>query len=229
MNSISIIIPVLNEERGVEEIVHYLHKKISNTIPFEIIFVDGGSSDNTVNVIKNLKATVVFAPKGRAVQMNEGAKNAKGSILYFLHCDSFPPQNFDQSIVKSLEKGKQSGCFKMRFDSNHVLLRVSAWFTQFNVLSCRGGDQSLFVTRTLFDKIGRFDKNYSIYEDVEIIERLYAQNQFVVIPKNIITSARKYKTNGVWRLQFLFAMIHLKRRLGHPPEELKAYYHKYIQ
>uniref|UniRef100_UPI004048FFA8 TIGR04283 family arsenosugar biosynthesis glycosyltransferase n=1 Tax=Flavobacterium sp. TaxID=239 RepID=UPI004048FFA8 len=228
MNKISIIIPVLNEEKSIAKIINHIKEYISNTISYELIFVDGGSDDGTIQVLETQKANIVQSPKGRALQMNAGAKKATGNILYFLHCDSFPPKNFDQFIVETIEKGKQSGCFRMRFDSKHILLRVSAWFTRFNFLSCRGGDQSLFVTKTLFDKIGGFDENYTIYEDNEIIERLYKQNQFAVIQKNILTSARKYKINGVWRLQFLFAMIHLKRRLGHSPEELKTYYNKNI-
>jgi hypothetical protein len=112
----------------------------------------------------------------------------------------------------------------MKFDYQHPVLLVSQWFTRINHISCRGGDQSLFVTKTLFKKIKGFNETFIIYEDNEIISRLYAQKQFVVIPKTLLTSARRYRKNGVWKLQYHFTVIHLKRRLGHSAESLLQYY-----
>lgn len=106
---------------------------------------------------------------------------------------------------------------------------VSQWFTRFNHISCRGGDQSLFVAKTLFKEIKGFDERFRIYEDNEIISRLYAQKQFVVLPATVVTSARKYLQNGVWRLQYHFSIIHLKRRLGHSTESMLVYYRKKIR
>jgi hypothetical protein len=77
------------------------------------------------------------------------------------------------------------------FDYRHPVLMISQWFTRFNHISCRGGDQSLFITKELFKELKGFDENFVIYEDNEIISRLYAKKQFVV-PDYIITSARRY-------------------------------------
>ncbi|MCG9792245.1 TIGR04283 family arsenosugar biosynthesis glycosyltransferase [Flavobacterium algicola] len=229
MNKISIIIPIYNEVENIKKTLLYIESVISKSMAYEIIVVDGGSTDGSANQVQSTKTVrLISSPKGRAKQLNCGAKNATGTIFYFLHCDSLPPKNFDIAIVQQMEKGRDAGCFRMKFDLKHPILVVSQWFTRFNHISCRGGDQSLFVSKLLFEDIGGFNEAYSIYEDNEIIERLYAKKQFVVVPKYVITSARKYKQNGVWRLQFHFSMIHLKRKMGFPINDLQTYYQKNI-
>lgn len=230
MNKISIIIPIFNEVNSINNLLTHLENTLSKTIDFEIIIVDGGSTDGSQNsIIKNEKLVVLNSEKGRSKQMNFGAKNASGNILYFLHCDSFPPKDFDVFIINEVEKGKNAGCFKMKFDHFHPVLLVAQYFTKFNHISCRGGDQSLFITKDLFDEIDGFNENYTIYEDNEICKKLYLKNQFSVIPKSIITSARRYKENGIWRLQYHFIVIHLKRKLGHSTESMLNYYTKNIK
>ena len=166
--------------------------------------------------------------KGRAKQMNTGVKKASGDILYFLHADSFPPKNFDQSIINEVNKGNKAGCFRMQFDGKHWWLRLASWLTQFSWRASRGGDQSQFITKTLFDDIGGFDESYTIYEDNILINELYARKQFVVIQDKIKTSARLYKKHGVWKLQYHFWTIYVKKWLGASADELYAYYKKYI-
>lgn len=229
MNRLSIIIPVLNEIKTIDTTLAHLEKVLSKKIAYEIIVVDGGSVDGTIDKIKvNNALKLIFSKKGRAKQMNAGANSASGNILYFLHCDSFPPQDFDLAIASQVDQGNQAGCFRMEFNDNHPVLRVSQWFTRINHIAFRGGDQSLFVTTQLFQDIKGFNEDYVIYEDNEIISRLYAKKQFVVIPLTLLTSARRYRKNGVWRLQYHFAMIHLKRKLGHSPEHMLNYYKQNI-
>jgi rSAM/selenodomain-associated transferase 2 len=172
--------------------------------------------------------TLISSSKGRAKQMNFGAKKASGSILYFLHADSFPPQHFDDLIISEVEKGNKAGCFRMEFDSNHWWLCLASWFTQFNWKACRGGDQSLFITQELFNSIGGYDENYGIYEDNVLIERLYQLNQFTVINKKLQTSARMYKKYGVWKVQYHYFRIYVKRWFGASAEELLMYYKKHL-
>ena len=227
---ISIIIPILNEAETIEDLLFHLidHSSLMNIS--EIIVVDGGSTDGSQDVIKNLdlKIKVLSSPKGRAKQMNLGAKMATGDILYFLHADSFPPIHFDELIISEVKKGNNAGCFRLKFDSNHWWLRLASWLTQFSWRASRGGDQSQFITRALFDEIGGYDENYIIYEDNILINELYARKEFVVINKKIKTSARLYRKHGVWKLQYHFWTIYVKKWFGASADELLAYYKKYI-
>ncbi|MFD2099753.1 TIGR04283 family arsenosugar biosynthesis glycosyltransferase [Flagellimonas iocasae] len=226
--SISIIIPVLNEELCLGELLHHLAHTSTPTHIREIICVDGGSTDKTLKIAAQHGAKVVSSERGRAKQMNLGAELAEGEILYFLHADTFPPKNFDQSILKAVEGGFMAGCFRMKFDTKNLFLRFFAWFSRVNLLLCRGGDQSLFVEKQLFEKTNGFNEAYHIYEDTEFIGRLYKNAKFKVLPDYVITSARKYREIGVLKLQFHFAVIHLKKYLGAGPEELYRYYRKNI-
>ena len=223
---ISILIPVLNEERGLGAILSHIKSSITSSQVEEIICIDGGSTDKTVAVAKSYGAMVVSSDRGRAKQMNFGAKQAKGSILYFLHADTLPPKSFDTIILNAVEQGSQSGCFRMKFDSRNPILRFFAWLTRINHTLCRGGDQSLFIRKDLFELTQGFDEDYFIYEDTEFIQRLYKQTEFKVLPDYVITSARKYRDKGWVKVQFHFGMIHLKNYLGAGPEELYRYYRK---
>lgn len=251
---ISIVIPVLNEAENIGELLNHLIKNSTTGNISEIIVVDGGSSDGTVTVINQflsdraqsrpitnlstpLKETFVIklnniqllsSQKGRAKQMNLGAKKATGSILYFLHADSFPPKNFDQLIINEVEKGNIAGCFKMKFDHSHWWLQLASWLTHFHWRACRGGDQSQFITKDLFNKIGGFDESYIIYEDNILINELYKRKQFTVIQKWIVTSARLYDRKGIWRLQYHFWTIYVKRWLGASADDIYKYYLKHI-
>ena len=133
MTKISIIIPIYNEAEIIsgllEHILNYTRKKNIS----EIIIVDGGSSDRSIEIVSNYsEVALISSPKGRAKQMNLGAENARGEILYFLYADSIPPKNFDKDIFDHIHNGKLAGCFKMKFDSNHWWLKLAGWFTQFN-------------------------------------------------------------------------------------------------
>jgi hypothetical protein len=161
--------------------------------------------------------------------MNKGAQAASGDILYFLHADSFPPKNFDRYILSEVKKGNPAGCFRMKFDSDHWWLKLAGWLTQFRWRACRGGDQSQFITKELFEEIGGFDETYTIYEDNILINELYKRKKFVVIQKCITTSARLYRQKGVWNLQYHFWAIYVKRWFGADADELYQYYLKHIK
>ncbi len=228
---ISIIIPILNEAATIGTLLSHLITYASTLDNLqEIIIVDGGSIDGSQDLIKSLshkndiEVTLVSSEKGRAKQLNTGAKVAKGKILYFLHADSYPPKDYDQYIIEEVEKSNNAGCFRMKFDSNHWWLRFLGWLTQFESKRCRGGDQSQFITKQLFKDINGYDESYIVYEDNDLVDRLFAINTFVIIPKYVITSARKYREVGVWRLQYHFLNIHMRRWMGSSSEDLYRYY-----
>ena len=233
MNKISIIIPILNESKTIVSLLQYLIKNSSSTNISEIIVVDGGSKDESFKLVSdfnllNDKVILISSDRGRATQMNLGNQKATGTILYFLHADSFPPNGFDQLIINEVKKGNLAGCFKMKFNHHHWWLKLASWLTKFKWRACRGGDQSQYITKELFKEIGGFNEHYMIYEDNILINELYKRNQFKVIQKSIVTSARLYERKGIWTLQYHFFTIYLKRWVGASAEDIYNYYKKHI-
>lgn len=226
---ISVIIPVLNEAAVLGDLLSLL-SGTANLDRTEIIVVDGGSTDNSVQLASNMKGVkVIHSPKGRAIQMNTGARLAQGKVLYFLHADTIPPKDFDLLILNAV-KADFAGCFRLKFHQPfHFLLKIAPWFTRFRNSLFRGGDQSLFITKIRFDALNGYDERYHIYEDVELINRIYKSYSFKILEEYVITSARKFKRNGVWNLYFSFLMIHIKYELGQSPDDLYAYYKRHIQ
>ena len=235
-HKISIIIPMLNESDNIKNLLEHLVSNSNTKNISEIIIIDGGSTDGSKSLVKEFVASgsskpiikLLNSPKGRAKQMNLGASTASGDILYFLHADSFPPKNFDQFIIDVIQKAHLAGCFKITFNSKHWWLQLAGWFTQFSWRACRGGDQSQFITKGLFNEIGGYNEEFIIYEDNDLINKLYAKNQFVVIQEWLTTSDRLYRTHGIWRLQYHFWAIYVKKWLGASAEELHFYYKKHI-
>lgn len=229
MTKISVVIPVLNEVDSIGLLLNHLLDNSNPEHIAEFIVVDGGSTDGSQQIIETFQNVLLLSSqKGRAKQMNLGAAYATGTILYFLHADSFPPKHFDELIISEIKKGNNAGCFRLKFDSNHWWLRLASWLTQFSWRACRGGDQSQFITSALFDEIGGYNEDYIIYEDNILINELYSRNQFVVINKKIKTSARLYRKHGVWKLQYHFWTIYVKRWFGASADEMLAYYKKHI-
>jgi len=237
MNSISIIIPMLNEAKTIGKLLEHLIEHSSKENIAQIIIVDGGSTDGSqeqvssfINSKKGLQTKLLLlnSAKGRAKQMNCGAKLATGKILYFLHADSFPPKHFDQLIIDEINKSNPAGCFKMKFNHNHWWLELASWLTQFHWRACRGGDQSQFITKSLFEALNGYDEQYTIYEDNDLINKLYSRKTFVVIQSWLTTSARRYESHGIWKLQYHFWTIYIKKWFGASAEELHRYYTKYI-
>ena len=227
---ISVIIPTYNESGQIERTLKSIFQHACAEHLTEVIVVDGGSTDNTILLASKAGGKVGKSKiKGRAAQLNSGAALATGSILYFLNADTIPPPGFSNEIIKAVQTGKTCGSFRLAFDENHWFLKVNAWFTRFNLNCFRFGDQSLFVVKSLFEQTGGFKENHLLLEDQEIIKRLNKKGKFILIPKPVITSARKYRANGIYKTQAVFFLIYLLYQLGLTQNKLVRIYKKLLK
>lgn len=226
---ISIIIPVLNEEKQIGKLIRYL-KKYGEDYVSEIIISDGGSTDQTIKIAEESGAVVLKAPgRGRALQMNAGAEVATSQILYFLHADSFPPQNFCLEIAEAIKKGADAGSFTLRFDTPNPILKLYSLFTHLPITEVRFGDQSLFVKKRLFKLVGGFRNELIVMEDQQIVRDLKRKGEFVLINRSVLTSARKYRAIGAFKLQFIFTIIWTGYYLGARQNTLLHIYQSFIR
>ena len=198
---ISIIIPTFNEEENIQPLVLYLTKHGGGYVQ-EIIVSDGGSVDNTLQLASGAGARAVISPqKGRAAQMNFGASLATGDILYFVHADIFPPPSFAKNIQEAVHNGFDFGRYRTEFDTKKFILKLNAFFTRFDLFVCYGGDQTLFITRILFNKLQGFNSSMLIMEDYDIVVRAKAYGRYKILAQNVRVSARKYDNNSWWQVQ----------------------------
>ncbi len=223
---ISVIIPTLNEEKYISSLLNFLiHHPQKDQ--FEVIVVDGNSQDQTGEIVKSYNVPLYFSnQRSRALQMNEGAKHATGRVFYFVHADVQLISSFVDDISETVNGGIASGCYRFCFDRPpNPLLHINGFFTRFPYKWCRGGDQTLFITKKAFEKIGGFDGRYVIMEDYDLLDRLEEENiSFKVLSKSVKVSARKYEANSYLKVQLanLRAMKMYKR--GDSPEEIKKFY-----
>lgn len=167
---ISVIIPTLNESKNLKATL--VSTQISTNV--EVIVVDGGSDDNTVDIAESLGVKVISGYKNRARQMNAGAKNAKGDILLFLHADTLLPANFDGMIRTAMQQPSTiAGAFALRINAANIGLRLVEWGVKWRsrLFKMPYGDQAIFITRDKFDDIGGFPE-LPIMEDFELIRKL---------------------------------------------------------
>lgn len=229
MNQISVIVPTYNEEGNIKKLIMHL-KKISTTNVLEILIIDCGSTDKTVEIAKKLDVqTIISDCKGRAVQMNLGAKVAKGDILHFIHADTLPPVSCFDDVIEAIEEGYEMGCFTYKFDSNFLLLKINSYFTRWDKIWSRGGDQTLFIEREVFEKLNGYRKDYLIMEEYELIERARKKYNFKIIKKDAIVSARKYKKNGYLRVQLANLLAFRLYRRGAPQEQIVNTYRRLLK
>jgi len=213
---VSIIIPTLNEEKALPQT---LHKLLRQPGSFEVIVVDGGSLDHTSEIIRGEpRVRFLMAPKGRAFQMNTGARYATGEWLLFLHADTLLPDGA-LARLNTLESDSavQAGGFLHQFSGTDWRLRLLSFF---NNLRCRWskmmyGDQAMFVRRTLFERLGGFP-NEPVLEDVLFSRRLVRIVTPVLLAPPVITDARKFVQMGIWRSVFRASLILLSVELGLP-------------
>jgi rSAM/selenodomain-associated transferase 2 len=219
---ISIVIPALDEAQGIAAMLDALAPM--RDAGAEIIVVDGGSADATVEQARGRADQVLQGPRGRARQMNHGAAAARGDILLFVHADTRLPDGALALVGQAL-RTHAWGRFDVTISGRPALLRVIAammnWRSRATGIAT--GDQAIFVTRAAFGAVGGFP-DQPLMEDIELSKRLRRIGAPACLPERVVTSGRRWETHGplrtmwlMWRLRFLYW-------LGTPAEKLaKAY------
>lgn len=223
---ISVIIPVFNESCCLPATLDAIKQ---NESTHEIIVVDAGSSDGTIEVAVEHGANVVLSGvKQRASQMNRGAQSARGGVLLFLHADTRLPQNaltkIESVIVKRNVVG---GAFARRYDSPSWFLRVtcalagirtrlSGWFL---------GDQAIFVRREVFESLGGF-RNFDLFEDLDFSRRIRREGRVATLRPPVISSARRFSLYGPCRTTWIDLLITWRYLRGATPNQLATEYYR---
>lgn len=227
---ISVIIPTYNEANHIKLTIQKILQYDEARLIKQIIVADGKSTDDTVAIAKQEGAEVVISPnKGRAAQLNYGASFATQNILYFIHADTVPENGFTSDILTAVSKGAQAGCFMLSFDYDHWFLKANCWFTRFDVDAFRYGDQSLFVNAAVFKKVNGFSDRHIVFEDYHIIKQLKKTGPFAIIKKPVITSARKYLDNGIFKMQGIFYLMYFFYKFGCNQQQLVSTYKRLIK
>ncbi len=222
--SLSVIIPTLNEEMNIEKTIN----RARSGADVEIIVVDGGSSDSTTSKVKALGCVMLQTGPGRAAQMNTGAEAATGDILLFLHADTFLPDNFAETVYKTIQKdGVAAGAFQLTIDSDRISARIITWFANWRsrLFQLPYGDQALFLSRYHFIKAGTFPE-IALLEDFELIRKLRRQGKIITLPIAVSTSDRRWSRLGFWRATLLNQIIVIAYLLGVPADALANWYRK---
>jgi rSAM/selenodomain-associated transferase 2/rSAM/selenodomain-associated transferase 1 len=221
---ISIIIPTLNEADVIGETIIRLPK--SDQV--EILVVDGGSSDGTDEIARELGARVLSTAPSKAGQMNAGAAEARGAVLLFLHADTRLPEKFEEKVLTAAaRRGFCAGAFTLGIDSSdwgmRFIEKAANWRAR--IFRMPYGDQALFVSRNLFLEIGGF-ADYPIMEDFELVRRLKKRGKIAILPDSVKTSPRRWQNLGVLKTWLLNQIILVAYFIGIPPRRLAFWYRR---
>ena len=219
---ISVIIPTLNEEVNLPVTL----RQLADRADVELIVVDGGSMDGTVEIAQQFTPFVFVTQPGRAQQMNLGARHATGDILLFLHADTFLlPGALDELQRRIIGDGAVGGAFDLNIDSPRRLCKLVAKVAsrRSRLLRLPYGDQGLFVWRQVFDALGGFPE-IPIMEDVAFARQLRRAGRLTFIRSGLVTSGRRWNANGVLKTAFVNVWVTLLFFLRLPPRQLRRIY-----
>lgn len=221
---LSVIIPCLNEAEGIANTLRSLAPLRARGV--EIVVADGGSSDGTAGLAQPLADAVISAPRGRANQMNAGAKHARGDVLLFLHADCRLPDAADAVIIDGLNRARTTwGRFDVTLTGTHPLLSIVG--AMMNIRSrltgIATGDQGIFVTRSLFEAIGGFPQ-IALMEDVALCKHLKQYAKPFCLRHYMTVSGRRWEKHGVLRTILLMWRLRLEFWLGADPDTIAPRY-----
>lgn len=213
---ISIVIPSLNEQDFIGHTLHHLLRLPGN---YEVLVVDGGSKDQTREIVKSFSGvTLARSIKGR------GAHMASGDILLFLHADTLLPPDFYRLVIGRLNHlGHIGGSFRLNLDKKHPLLLLYSWCSRFSWAIFTYGDHALFMKKNIFHAIGGYC-SMPFMEDVEIQGRLRKAGKFRKLPAWVTTSARRFEATGTLPQLAMDLLLVGFYKLGVSPSRLKRFY-----
>lgn len=210
---LSIIIPVLNEAHLIDTCLAMLAGAMGDDS--ELIVVDGGSDDPTATLATRHPVQLIVAPRGRASQMNAGARASRGDHLLFLHADTRLPAHAGSLIVDALAGDRIWGHFKIALTGRSAWLQVVAWCmnTRSRLTGIATGDQALFMTRRAFETAGGFPAQ-PLMEDIEMSRRLKRLSPPAYLHARVVSSGRRWEQHGVWRTIVSMWRLRLRYWLG---------------
>lgn len=220
---ISIVIPTLNEQGPIFNTLTEL--QCLRRVGHELIIVDGGSTDTTVEITRPLADQVLVAKRGRAKQMNTGATASHGDILVFLHADTILPKGADSLIMRAVHTGALWGRFDVEIDGPGLLLRLVAiaMNVRSQITGIATGDQAIWVKKDFFEAIGAFPE-LSIMEDIAMSTKMNALVHPACLRPRVRTSGRRWLEHGVAKTILSMCSLRLAYFLGVPPRILSNRY-----
>jgi rSAM/selenodomain-associated transferase 2 len=224
MSKLSIIMPVLDEGEGIAATLDALADL--RALGTEVIVVDGGSRDATIQRARLRADRVIPAPRGRAVQMNAGAAKANGDVLLFLHADTRLPRDADHVVLAGLERsGRAWGRFDVEIEGRHPLLLVVGFLMNIRsrLTGIATGDQAIFVRRDVFQTAGGFAE-IPLMEDIALCKRLKRVSRPLCLSERVVTSGRRWEKNGVLATMVLMWRLRFAYYFGADPNELARQY-----
>ncbi len=218
---LSVIIPALNEGALIEDTI--AHARNGDA---EIIVVDGGSRDDTVQRARLAGALVSKSRNGRAVQQNQGASQARGDVLLFLHADTVLPKGYVTHAFETfLDPGTILGAFRFKTDSDEPGMRIIEYLVNLRsqYLKVPYGDQALFIRKAAFGQAGGFPA-VPIGEDVAFVRKVSKVGRVAIAEAEAVTSARRWRKLGVVRATMINQLILVGLAMGVSPMTLSRMY-----